>query len=230
MSLLEFDLSDIPENPSIVLAGRRRSGKGILTKDLCYSYFRGQKLQSCFLFSPTAEIAINGFSFVPMEYRYTEIDVDVIDRILKRQEYLIKNDPRGNYKILIIIDDIISSNDAKQQKILDKLFICARHYQISLIVCYQYVKKDFSPIQRDNVDIIFTFQQSNFDNKDALNRQYLSVSDNKKEGLDLINRYATGYQTLVILNTVNSDKYEDFCYFYEADMIERKFKLGREYQ
>jgi len=230
MSLLEFDLTDIPENPSIVLAGRRRSGKGILTKDLCYSYFRGQRLQSCFLFSPTAEIAINGFSFVPMEYRYTEIDVDVIDRILKRQEYLIKNDPRGNYKILIIIDDIISSNDAKQQKILDKLFICARHYQISLIVCYQYVKKDFSPIQRDNVDIIFTFQQSNFDNKDALNRQYLSVSDNKKEGLDLINRYATGYQTLVILNTVNSDKYEDFCYFYEADMIERKFKLGREYQ
>jgi len=230
MSLLEFDLTDIPENPSIVLAGRRRSGKGILTKDLCYSYFRGQKLQSCFLFSPTAEIAINGFSFVPMEYRYTEIDVDVIDRILKRQEYLIKNDPRGNYKILIIIDDIISSNDAKQQKILDKLFICARHYQISLIVCYQYVKKDFSPIQRDNVDIIFTFQQSNFDNKDALNRQYLSVSDNKKEGLDLINRYATGYQSLVILNTVNSDKYEDFCYFYEADMIERKFKLGREYQ
>jgi len=230
MSLLEFDLTDIPENPSIVLAGRRRSGKGILTKDLCYSYFRGQKLQSCFLFSPTAEIAINGFSFVPMEYRYTEIDVDVIDRILKRQEYLIKNDPRGNYKILIIIDDIISSNDAKQQKILDKLFICARHYQISLIVCYQYVKKDFSPIQRDNVDIIFTFQQSNFDNKDALNRQYLSVSDNKKEGLDLINRYATGYQTLVILNTVNSDKYEDFCYFYEADMIERKFKLGQEYE
>ena len=230
MSLLEFDLSDIPENPSIVLAGRRRSGKGILTKDLCYSYFRGQKLQSAFLFSPTAEIAINGFSFVPMEYRYTEIDVDVIDRILKRQEYLIKNNSKGNYKILIIIDDIISSNDAKQQKILDKLFICARHYQISLIVCYQYVKKDFSPIQRDNVDIIFTFQQSNFDNKDALNRQYLSVSDNKKEGLDLINRYAKQYQTLVILNTVNSDKYEDFCYFYEADMIERKFKLGREYQ
>jgi len=230
MSLLEFDLSDIPENPSIVLAGRRRSGKGILTKDLCYNYFRGQKLQSCFLFSPTAEIAINGFDFVPFEYRYTEIDIDVIDRIMRRQEYLIKNDPRGNYKILIIIDDIISSNDAKQQKILDKLFICARHYQISLIVCYQYIKKDFSPVQRDNVDIIFTFQQSNFDNKDALNRQYLSVSDNKKEGLDLINRYATGYQSLVILNTINSDNYDDFCYFYKADMIERKFKLGREYQ
>ena len=157
-----------------------------------------------------------------MEFRYTEIDIDVIERIMKRQEYLIKNNPKGNYKILIIIDDIISSNDAKQQKILDKLFICARHYQISLIVCYQYIKKDFSPVQRDNVDLIFCFQQSNFDNKDALNRQYLSVNNDKKEGLDLIN--------LVILNTINSDNYEDFCYFYEADMIEKKFKLGREYQ
>ena len=63
-----------------------------------------------------------------------------------------------------------------------------------------------------------------------MNRQYLSVNNDKKEGLDLINRYATGYQSLVILNTINSDNYEDFCYFYEADMIEKKFKLGREYQ
>ena len=206
-NLLQFDLSDVPEHPSIVLAGRRRSGKGVLAKDLCYNFFRG-KIKNCFLFSPTAEIATNGFDYVPIEFRYSEIDVDVIDRILKRQEYLIRNNPKGKYGTLIIIDDIISSNDAKQQKILDKLFICARHYQISLIVC---------------------FQQSNFDNKDALNRQYLSVNDNKKDGLDLINKYATGFQTLTILNTINSDKYEDFCYYYEADIIKKKFKIGNEY-
>lgn len=230
MSLLQFDLSDIPDNPSIVLAGRRRSGKGVLAMDLCYNYFRGQKIKNCFLFSPTAEIASNGFSYVPIEFRYSEIDIDVIERILKRQEYLIRNNPKGKYNILIIIDDIIASNDARQQKILDKLFICARHYQISLIVCYQYIKKDFSPVQRDNVDIIFCFQQSNFDNKDALNKQYLSVNDNKKDGMDLINKYAVGYQTLTILNTINSDKYEDFCFYYEADLIKKKFKLGSEYE
>jgi len=228
--LLQFDLSDIPENPSIVLAGRRRSGKGVLTTDLCYNYFRGQKIKTCFLFSPTSEIASNGFSFVPVEFRYPEVDVDVIERILKRQEYLIRNNPKGNHRILLIIDDIIAANDNKQQKILDKLFICARHYQISLIVCYQYIKKDFSPVQRDNVDIIFCFQQSNFDNKDALNKQYLSVNNDKKEGMDLINKYAKGYQTLTILNTTNSDKFEDFCFFYEADLINKKFKLGQEYE
>ena len=51
---------------------------------------------------------MNGFEFVPHEFRYNEIDVDVIERIMKRQEYLIRNDPKGKYNTLIIIDDIIN--------------------------------------------------------------------------------------------------------------------------
>ncbi len=229
MSLLEFDLNDIPENPSIVLCGKRRSGKNVLCRDLAYNYFRG-KVKNVFVFSPTSEIAINGYDYVPFEFRYNEVDIDVIERIMKRQEYLIKENPKGDYRVLCLIDDIIASNDAKQQKILDKLFICARHFQISLIVSYQYIKKDFSPVQRDNVDVIFTFQQSNYDNKDALNKQYLSVSENKKDGMELIDKYAVGFQTLVILNTTNNNNYEDFCYYYQADIINKKFKLGREYE
>jgi len=229
MDLIEFDLSDIPDNPSIVLAGKRRSGKNVLCKDLAYNYFRG-KVKNVFVFSPTSEIAINGYDYVPFEFRYTEVDIDVLDRIMKRQEYLIRNNPKGDYRILILIDDIISSNDAKQQKVIDRLFISARHFQISLIVSYQYIKKDFSPVQRDNVDVIFCFQQSNFDNKDALNKQYLSVNEDKKIGMELINTYAVDYQTLVILNTTNSSNYEDFCFYYKADIIEKKFKLGKEYE
>ena len=227
--LVEFDFNDLPPNPSIVLAGRRRSGKNVLCKDLAYNYFRG-KVKNVFVFSPTSEIAKNGYDYVPFEFRYTEVDIDVIDRIMKRQEYLIRNNPKGDYRILILIDDIISSNDAKQQKVIDKLFISARHFQISLIVSYQYIKKDFSPVQRDNVDVIFCFQQSNFDNKDALNKQYLSVNEDKKIGMELINTYAVDYQTLVILNTTNSSNYEDFCFYYKADIIEKKFKLGKEYE
>jgi len=228
IELNEYDLEDLPDSPSIVLCGKRRSGKGVLTKDLCYYYFRN-KIQNVFLFSPTSEIANNMIDYVPIEFRYKEVDIDVIDRIMKRQEYLIRNDPKGKHNVLIIIDDIIASNDAKQQKILDKLFICARHYRISLIVSYQYVKKDFTPIQRDNVDVIFCFQQNNYTNKEALVYQYLNTTDNKKDGFNLINKYADGYDCLVISNTNNSNEYEDFCFTYRADLINRKFKMGREY-
>ena len=231
MDLFEYDLNDLPENPSIVLCGKRRSGKGVLTKDLCFNFFRG-KVSNVFLFSPTSEIAINQIDYVPYEYRYSELNVDVIEMIMKRQEYLIKNTPKDTkkHRILIIIDDIIASNDARQQKILDKLFICARHFRISLIVSYQYVKKDFTPVQRDNVDVIFCFQQNNFNNKEALVLQYLNVSENKNEGYELLNKHAEGYQTLVISNTESSNKFQDFCFIYTADMIQKKFKLGRDYQ
>lgn len=230
-NLFEYDFEDLPENPSIVLCGKRRSGKGVLTKDLCYNYFRG-KVSNVFLFSPTSEIALNQIDYVPYEYRYQEVNVDIIEMILKRQEYLIKNSPKDTkkHRILIIIDDIIASSDSRQQKILDKLFICARHFRISLIVSYQYVKKDFSPVQRDNVDCIFCFQQNNFNNKEALVLQYLNVSENKNEGYELLNKNAVGYQCLVISNTETSNKFQDFCFTYKADIIQKKFKLGREYQ
>ena len=70
MDLFEYDLNDLPENPSIVLCGKRRSGKGVLTKDLCFNFFRG-KVSNVFLFSPTSEIAINQIDYVPYEYRYS---------------------------------------------------------------------------------------------------------------------------------------------------------------
>ena len=113
MNLVEFDFSDLPPNPSIVLAGKRRSGKNVLCKSIAFNYFRG-KVKNCFVFSPTAEIAINGYDYIPFEFRYTEVDIDVIDRIMKRQEYLIRNNPKGDYRILIFIDDIISSNGSVQ--------------------------------------------------------------------------------------------------------------------
>jgi len=107
-NLLQFDLSDVPEHPSIVLAGRRRSGKGVLAKDLCYNFFRG-KIKNCFLFSPTAEIATNGFDYVPIEFRYSEIDVDVIDSVNILQAVMI-----GMHNC---IDKILSKIDVKNKKI-----------------------------------------------------------------------------------------------------------------
>ena len=230
MNLLEYDFSDLPENPSIVLCGKRRSGKGVLTKDLCFNYFRG-KVETCFLFSPTSEIAINQIDYVPYEYRYNELNVDIIEMIMKRQEYLIKNtkDKPNKHRILICIDDIISSNDARQQKILNKLFICARHFRISLIVSYQYIKKDFTPIQRDNVDVIFCFQQNNFHNKESIVNQYLNVNEDKNAGYQLLNKNAVGFQCLVISNTETSNQFEDFCFTYEAEIINKKFKIGKDY-
>ena len=229
-NLVEFDFEDFPENPAIICSGKRRSGKNFLTRDLAYNFMRG-KVDTCFLFSPTAEIAINSFDFVPIEYRYNEYNMEVVDMILKRQEYLIRNSPTkpNKHRTLLILDDLQASNDGKKRRHIEKLFLTARHFRLSLIVNFQFPKVDMSPTIRDNVDVIFVFQQNNFNNKELFALQYLNTDDKKNAGFELINRYATGYQCLVISNTQTSNKYEDYCFYYTADDVPQKFKLGKEY-
>ena len=58
------------------------------------------------------------------------------------------------------------------------------------------------------------------------------VSDEVLEaaGSVLTNKYAEGYQVLVIMNTITSNSYEDFCFYYTAEAVPQKFKIGREYE
>jgi len=231
MDLVEYDFADLPENPAIICNGKRRSGKNFLTRDLCYNYFRG-RVDNVFLFSPTSEIAINSCDFVPIEYRYQEYDMNIVDMILKRQTHLIKNSLNNTkkHRILLILDDLQASNDGKKRRHIEKLFLTARHFRISLIVNFQFPKVDMSPTIRDNVDVIFVFQQNNFNNKELFVLQYLNTDDKKNAGYELINKYAEGYQVLVISNTMTSNNYEDFCFYYTADDVPQKFKIGRDYQ
>ena len=62
----------------------------------------------------------------------------------------------------------------------------------------------------NNVDVIFVFQQNNFNNKELFVLQYLNTDDRKNAGYELINKYAVGYQCLVISNTETSNNYEDY--------------------
>lgn len=225
-----FDFNDFPENAAIICSGKRRSGKNYLTRDLAYNYFR-KKCQTAFLFSPTAEIAINSFDFIPKEYRYEEYNIEVVDMILQRQKFLIKSTPNqpNKHRTLLILDDLQSSNDGVKRKHIEKLFLTARHFRLSLIVNFQFPKVDMSPTIRDNVDVIFVFPQNSYSNKELFALQYLSIDENKKKGFEIINKYALGYQCLVINNTETSNKYEDFCSYYKADNVPQKFKIGREY-
>jgi|TARA_R110000787_G_scaffold284776_1_gene398965 hypothetical protein len=228
IELSEFDPEDLPQYSSIVACGSRKSGKGILTRDLVFKRYK-DNVQTCFLFSPTAEFQTSQMDFVPTYFKYKEFDPDVVERILSRQEFLIKNDPKGKYHTLLIVDDIIATMDAKAQKTLQKIFVCGRHYQVSIIVCFQYVKREFDKIMRSNCDYVFCFNQKSYDNKESLVNDFLTISDNKKEGFYLMDKYATGFNCLVINNTHNTNEYEDFCFSYEAEIIKRKFKVGKDF-
>jgi len=215
----------IPEYASIVLAGKRRSGKGVLTRDLVKNVISRKKIRNAYLFSPTANIAQNPMNFVPEDNRYLELDLEVIDGIMKKQEALIKDDIKGNHAILIIIDDIVGSINNKQKNVLNQLFILGRHLQIYLLYCVQSVKNEFTPTQRQNTDLIFIFNQSNFYNKEQLSLEYLSLNMDKKTGIKLIDTFAVGHQALVISNTEKDGNVQEYVFKYTAEFPIKDFSL-----
>ena len=221
----ELDYDVIPNYASIVLAGKRRSGKGVLTKDLVKKVISKKKLRNAYLFSPTANIAQNSMDYVPESNRYLELDLEIIKAIMDKQEAIIKEDPKGNHSILMIIDDMIGSLNTKQKATIQKLFILGRHLQMYLIFCVQSIKNEFSPTMRQNTDLIFIFNQSNYFNKEQLAFEYLSIGMDKKQGIALIDKFAVGHQSLVILNTDKSGNIEDYIFKYTAEHPIRNFSL-----
>lgn len=215
----------IPEYASIVLAGKRRSGKGVLTRDLVKNVISRKKIRNAFLFSPTSNIAKNPMNFIPEQNRFLELDLEILHGIMKYQEEIIKEDPNGNHAILICIDDIVGSINNKQKNILNTIFILGRHLQIYLIYCVQSVKNEFTPTQRQNTDMIFIFNQSNFYNKEQLSLEYLSMSMDKKTGIKLIDTIAIDHQALVILNTDKSGSIENYIFKYTAEYPIKDFSL-----
>ena len=215
----------IPEYASIVLAGKRRSGKGVLTRDLVKNVISRRKIRNAYLFSPTANIAQNPMNFIPEDNRYLELDLEVIETIMKKQEELIKDDPKGNHSILILIDDIVGSINNKQKAALNKIFILGRHLQIYLIYCVQSIKNEFTPTQRQNTDLIFIFNQSNYNNKEQLSLEYLSLNMDKKTGIQLIDTIAVGHQALVVLNTEKDGNIQEYIFKYTAEFPIKDFSL-----
>lgn len=215
----------IPEYASIVLAGKRRSGKGVLTRDLVKNVLSRRKIRNAYLFSPTANIAQNPMNFIPEDNRYLELDLEVIETIMKKQEELIKDDPKGNHSILVLVDDVVGSINNKQKAALNKIFILGRHLQIYLIYCVQSIKNEFTPTQRQNTDLIFIFNQSNYHNKEQLSLEYLSLNMDKKTGIQLIDTIAVGHQALVVLNTEKDGNIQEYIFKYTAEFPIKDFSL-----
>lgn len=227
MSLIEnFQFNYIEPYSTIVMCGKRRSGKGVLTRDLCRNYYKN-KTDNAYLFSPTADIANNPFNFINPDKRIKELDINLINEIIETQEMLIKDDPRGRHHTLIIIDDIVGSLNEIQKKTINKIFIMGRHLRISLIYCVQTIKNEFTPCMRQNCDLLFIFNQNNYFNKESLALEFLNVTDNKKDMIKFIDKYATGHQSLAILNTEKSNKLDDYVFYYIANYPIKDFKLSK---
>lgn len=219
MEIKEFELEDIPRWATITVIASRRSGKSVITRHILYKEFiKKRKIKNIVIVSPTM---MNGdYSFLAPKYKFTSFDEDFLDKIIHRQEELVKSDPKGKHDLVLVLDDIVKSTDMKTKDILSRLYTLSRHFHLYVILISQSMKHELTPIIKFNSDIVVVFKTKNFENKKDMADLWLGFSDkdSREIGFRLIDEIAQGYRCMIINNTVHSNKIEDIVSHYTVDI------------
>lgn len=232
-----FDPSIIKHDSTVVLFGKRRTGKSFMMRDILwhkrdvYPYY--------LVFTMTK---INGFwqKIFPERFVHQGYRPEVLSKLIESQEKLVeqlKQDPsnldeNGDLDVdkceinpwkCVVLDDVISDHHIKTCKILESLFTIGRHVLIAVYLASQYAK-GVSTIMRGNIDYLVTFKQQQLIQLESIAQDFLGALK-VKDSYNLLRKYAHGHQALVIDVANLSGDPNDVVYVYTAK-DPGKFCLG----
>ena len=227
--LPEFNMNMLPIDGTIVLQGKRRSGKSVLARDILYHL--KDKIGGGIVVSGTEGISNPFYSdFVPPILISNAFDEKRMNTVIKNIGDMSKirtksgiTEKRPQDRTFIILDDIMNLlTKPDKSEALRTIFFNGRHYGIFFMITLQYLK-GLSPNMRSNVDTVFLFKTN------AL-----------KELKEVYETYAAGiFETFDIFKKYNQTLPENHCmvlmssrqgndenaFIYKADINIPPFKL-----
>lgn len=189
---------------TIVLFGKRRSGKTVFIKSLCGNYLRPH-FPRVYVF--TKSYYSGEYSkWVPYSHIFPGLTqpiaqdpnskngvvtgLDVLRKILDTQKlyrkYTLEGKWQGNMNALIIFDDVLSDG-LKYKDLVDELFFEGRHMNLCFIVTTQDFK-GVNPACTGNTDCAITFRSRSERDKEAVRTKFADYFKNDEEYEGLTNQ------------------------------------------
>lgn len=180
MPLYPIDVEkDILDDFTLLLIGRRRSGKTWASRFLMYN----MKERFPFVVVITGT-KLNNFwsSYVPVEFIYDIEEINtVIDVLFARQTYLIANPQLGvDPRVCLILDDVMGNKYAiRFSEQLDTVFTNGRHFKMFILITLQ-DPKGVGPALRENTDCAVIFRVYEGGRKEVIYKEWLSYFHNNE--------------------------------------------------
>lgn len=207
-----FDPSTIRHDATVVLFGKRRTGKSYALRELLW--YKKDVYPYYLIFTGTK---INGFwqKYFPERFIHDGFLPELLGRFMDMQAKLVEDlmsDPANldengeldadrcevNPWKCLVLDDVISEDKAvKYSKLLEQLFTKGRHYRIAIYLCSQYAK-GVNTVMRGNVDYLITFRQKQLLQMESIAKDFLTDGMDIKQAYALLRKYAHGHQAVVI--------------------------------
>lgn len=171
----------IGDDWTIVVVGKRRSGKTCFIKSMC-----GNRLRPFFprvvVFTKT-KCSGEYAKFIPEAHIHEGLNEDMLNSLFtmqKKYRMLQKEGKmKGNISLLIIIDDCLSDN-LKYKKVIDEVFFEGRHLGICIIISTQDIK-GINPACTSNADLAVCFNLRSERDKEAMRTKFCDFFKNDEE-------------------------------------------------
>ena len=224
IQLKKFDMNQITHDKTVVLIGKRDTGKSFLCKDILYHH---QNVPAGSVISGTE--AANEFysNMVPPIFIHEEYQPIIIENLLKRQKQLLIEKRDGKQidpRAFLILDDCLYDNSWVKDTNVRSLFMNGRHYHILFILTMQYAL-GIPPNLRTNIDYVFILRENYVSNRKRLYEHYAGMFPTFEMFCQVMDQCTENYECVVINNNAKSNQLVDQVFWYKATPHE-DFKIG----
>lgn len=247
INISKFKISDLPAESggiSIILTGATNSGKNVCAHNLIYSMYKKLKIKhrTAYLFSSTAFIQPDSFSFI--KNRYETFDSDFVMNIINKQKKeLLRRLKNGEPKFkiledlrcLMVIDDLSFGNRSSKSGaqgfsqnngVIELLITQNRHLGIDFLMLTQAVKATLSSKVRKNVMVVVFFPSMSKNATDVLINEFgLANYFSVREARSIVSKIfaSRDFISIVALNfRKNKKSFKDLLRWYISEMVSEK--------
>lgn len=217
--LFYFDIHEVPNDATILLIGRRRTGKSFLTRWILYNK------RKVFPFGLVmTQTKYNKFwsTYIHKNSVWGDYSANTLGRLIQRQAVLVNKNVWGvDPRIFVVLDDLAADSQLRYDYMLRSFFYYGRHLKAFVVVTAQWFKS-LAPGCRENSDYIFLFGMTNVNELDAIYEEY-GAGVPKEIFIQLVRRYATESSCFVV-NPHGRTPYERFFQYRAQDP--GSFRMG----
>lgn len=242
-NIKDWDPNTLPENFSLGIFGVRRKGKSWLLKHILSSI--KNRFDEVYLFSMTATLQGELFSYVPKHNRFNGLDQGKLQEIFDRQREAVEEakqfeeiDKRKYTKLmkkikrpLLIFDDIVTDEKIKKSKVFNDLFVFGRHFLLNVAILAQTIsgrREGMSPIALKNMDAVIAFYLDAQADRENVIRRYAS-RETWKQGDEYFKSITQEDFCACVIDVTdrNARKCCDYMYKIKAPEKLKNFKIGQ---
>jgi len=203
--------TDLCDNPTIMVLGKRATGKTSLIIDLIKHFKSSTNINKVIIICPTDKT----------QSKYLEVsdcihhsfNDTIIEEILNER---MNDKDKLKEQILIVLDDCLYSKEGFETKVMREIIYNSRHLNISFILSMQF------PLQinvtlRINFDYVFLFKDTNKSTQKLIHDHYCGMFSEFETFKETLLQNTMDYNSMVIINRAvksNGNKVK----YYKANM------------